>query len=422
MKRIFGLVPNVFFLGLVSLLNDLSSEMIFSVMPVFLTTVLGAPALFLGFLEGFADALASVLRIFSGWWSDKIARRKSIAVAGYTISTLTRGVLAVVTNFWQAFVLRAIDRVGKGVREAPRDALLASSVESHEVGFSFGYHRAMDTIGGILGPVLAIFLLPILGGNFRTLFLISFGFGFLTLLTFFFVKEVHPYTKRESTSSVEYGESNSRFGAGILGAPRISPDGARLTRQLNFSLAHLGVRFRQYLLSVFLFGLGVMPISLMLLIAKDLAFGAGTIPVMYLIYSVSFMIFAVPFGRLSDKIGEVKVIIGGFLAAILAYLILAAFPTLLGVALGFIVFGLYSAMTDGIHRALTSKLVPKEHLAGGQGFIGAAIGFSSLLAGVVGGVLWDAVSPGAAFAYGGACMIVGLFMLLVTFDRGLKTT
>lgn len=393
MRRIFGLVPNVFFLGLVSLLNDLSSEMIFSVMPVFLTTVLGAPALFLGFLEGFADALASVLRIFSGWWSDKIARRKSIAVAGYTISTLTRGALAVVTHFWQAFVLRAIDRVGKGVREAPRDALLASSVESHEVGISFGYHRAMDTIGGILGPVLAIFLLPILGGNFRTLFLISFGFGFFTLLTFFFVKEVN-------------------------GAPKISPDGTRLARQLNFSLVHLSVRFRQYLLSVFLFGLGVMPISLMLLIAKGLAFGAGIIPVMYLIYSISFAIFAVPFGRLSDTIGEVKVIIGGFLAAMLAYWIFATAPTLIGVTLGFVVFGLYGAMTDGIHRALTSKLVPKEHLAGGQGFIGAAIGFSSLLAGVVGGVLWDVVGPGAAFAYGGACMILGLFVFLVTMMRG----
>lgn len=396
MKRLFGLVPNVFFLGLVSLLNDLSSEMIFAVMPVFLTTVLGAPALFLGFLEGFADALASVLRIFSGWYSDKIARRKTIVVTGYALSTFTRGALAVVSNFWQVFVLRAIDRVGKGVREAPRDALLASSVESHEVGFSFGYHRAMDTIGGILGPVLAIFLLPILGGNFRTLFLISFGFGFLTLLTFFFVREVR-------------------------GTINILPDGTRLHRRFSFSFAPFSPRFKRYLLSVFLFGLGVMPISLMLLIAKDLAFGAGTIPVMYLIYSISFAIFAVPFGRLSDKIGEVKVIIGGFLAAILAYLILAAFPTLLGVTLGFIIFGLYGAMTDGVHRALTSKLVPHEHLAGGQGFIGAALGFSSLLAGVVGGILWDAIGPGAAFAYGGACMILGLFAFLIAFGRGLKT-
>lgn len=394
MRRIFGLVPNVFFLGLVSLLNDFSAEMIFAVMPVFLTTVLGAPAVFLGFLEGFADALASVLRIFSGWYSDKIARRKILAVTGYTLSTLTRGALAVVSNFWQVFVLRAVDRVGKGVREAPRDALLASSVEPREVGISFGYHRAMDTVGGIMGPLAAIFLLPLLGGNFRSLFLVSFGLGFLTLLAFFFVREIR----------------------GV----RSAPAGGAAQPPFAFSLKHFSPRFKKYLLSVFLFGLGVMPISLMLLSGRGLGLGQGTIPAMYLVYSVSFVLFAVPFGKLADRIGEVKVIIGGFLVAILAYFVFASMSTLAGVTIGFVVFGIYGAMTDGIHRALTSKLVPAEHLATGQGWINGVVGFSSLFAGIAGGLLWDTFGSGVAFAYGGACMLFGLFMFLFTFGRGLK--
>src|SRR3989344_8324616 len=190
MKRLFGLVPNVFFLGLVSMFNDFSSEMVYAVMPVFLTTVLGASPIFVGFIEGFADALASILKIAGGWFSDRIRRRKRLAVWGYALSTSTRLALSLVTNFWQVFVLRAIDRVGKGLRDAPRDALIAESVDKKEIGKSFGYHRAMDTIGGTLGPLAAVVLLPLLAFNYRNLFIIGFITGFFAIFTFIFVKDV----------------------------------------------------------------------------------------------------------------------------------------------------------------------------------------------------------------------------------------
>lgn len=384
-RRIFGLVPNVFFLGLVSLLNDLSGEMIYAVMPAFLTVVLGAPAFFVGFLEGFADALASVLKIFSGRLSDALRKRKRLVVIGYALSDFTRLLLTFVSNFWQVFVIRIFDRVGKGLRDAPRDALLAESVERAEVGKSFGYTRAMDAIGSTIGPALAIIFLPLLLHNYKGLFFIGFLFGTLAVLTFIFVRE----------SNVA-----SRPRAAISALP------------LTFSLKQFSKTFRFYLSAVFLFGLGVMPISLVLLKSQEAGLGAGAIPAMYLVYNISFVLFAIPFGRLSDRIGEKKVLLGGFFAAILAYLILANFSSLIGITLGFVVFGLYSAMTDGVHRALTSKLVSAGELAAGEGFLSASLGITSLLSGIIGGTLWTVYGPHVAFFYGIVCMVIGLFTLL----------
>lgn len=384
MKRIFGLVPNVFFLGLISLFNDFSSEMVYSVMPAFLTVVLGAPPVFVGFIEGFADALASFLKIFSGWFSDRIGKRKILSVIGYSLSTATRFVLSLVTGFWHVFFLRATDRAGKGLRDAPRDALIAESVAKTEVGKSFGYHRAMDTIGGTLGPLAAVILLPLLAGNFRSLFIVAFFFGILAVFTFIFVRDI-PRPPEKPLPKIPF----------------------------TFSLKAVSKEFKLYLLAVFIFGLGVMPISLMLLQSQALGFDTTSIPLMYFVYSLSFVVFAIPFGHLSDKIGERKVLILGFFTAIMAYGVLAKFATPAGVIVGFLIFGLYSAMTDGVERALASKLVSGKQLATGQGFLNGAVGISSLLAGIIGGAIWTFYGPVAAFIYGTAVMTIGLLIFLI---------
>ncbi|HEY4475708.1 MAG TPA: MFS transporter [Candidatus Paceibacterota bacterium] len=385
MRRILGLIPNVFLLGLVSLFNDFSAEMIYAVMPVFLVGVLGAPPLVLGIIEGFADATASILKIVSGWFSDRFKKRKAISVSGYGLSIITRLGLYFVGNFWQVFAIRVLDRVGKGVRESPRDALLAESVPRAEVGKSFGYLRAMDQVGGILGPLVAIIILPIISYDYRLLFVIGFGIGAFVLLSFLFVKDVKPVS----------GENISK----------VRPP-------LTFSISSFGSDFKIFIASIFLFGLGVMPVSLILLKAQDLSVSGLHIPLMYLIYSVAFAATAIPFGKLSDSIGERKVMVSGFITAIFAYIILGASSGIFGIVLGFVIFGLYSAMTDGVARSIVSKMVSPDTLASGEGFLGAVIGISSLLAGVVGGLLWTAYGAQYAFIYGAAFMILGLIVFL----------
>lgn len=381
MKKILGLAPNVFLLGLVSLFNDFSSEMIYAVMPAFLVGVLGAPAIFVGFLEGFAEALSSVLKIFSGWFSDKIGRRKIIAVSGYSLSTATRFFLASVTNFWQVFILRAIDRVGKGFRDAPRDALLTESVEELELGKSFGFHRTMDTIGSILGPAVAIAVLPIIGYQYPVLFLIAFGAGILGLCTFVFVRE----TKH-----------------------RLIKTGGSVP--FSLSLSGFNRQFKLFLASIFIFGLGLMPTSLVLLKSQESGFDGRAVPLMYLVYSLAFVLFAIPFGRASDRLGEKRVMVWGFLAAMLSYAVFALTGDAAGTVLGFVILGFYSAMTDGVGRAFVSKLVERDKLATGQGFLQAAIGVSSLLAGLLGGAIWTYARPQAAFVYGIVMMTIGLLI------------
>jgi len=384
MAKILGLVPNVFLLGLVSLFNDLSAEMIYAVMPAFLVGVLGAPPLVLGLIEGVADAVASVFKIVSGWFSDRVRRRKVISVSGYGLSILTRLGLTFVANFFQVFLIRVLDRVGKGVRESPRDALLVESVERQDVGRSFGYLRAMDQVGGILGPAAALILLPVIAYDYRLLFLIGFLVGIFVLVSFIFV--------REPKKSVV-------------------PDGAPRP-PLSFSLKAFNKPFKHFIASIFIFGLGAMPISLMLLKAQATGRDGLNIPLMYLIYSVAFAIAAVPFGKLSDRIGERKVMAAGFFLAIIAYLILGRSSSLGFIILGFVIFGLYSAMTDGVGRAIASKLVEPRQLASGEGFLGATLGFASLLAGLAGGLIWTSYGANSAFIYGAIMMTVGLILFV----------
>lgn len=400
-KKILGLRKNVFWLGIVSLFNDFSGEMIYSVMPGFLTVVLGAPPIFVGLIDGFADALASFLKIYSGWLSDKIKKRKFLSVIGYSLSTATRWFLALAGNFWQVFFLRAVDRIGKGLRDSPRDALISESVEPGELGKSFGYHRAMDTVGKVLGPLSAIIILPLILNDYRMLFKIAFVLGIFAVIAFYFVKEINPPAGGEKFGNMEPKDDGIR---------------ARDLKKI-FSLSEYSKEFKLFILSIFIFGLGELPIMLTLLKSKEVGLNGFSIPLMYFVTNVAFVLFAVPAGRISDKIGERKILILGFLAAIIAYVNLAVFKNVYFVILGFIFIGLYSAMTDGVERALASKLVAREKLAAGQGFLNAAIGISTLLSSIIGGGIWTLFGSGPAFAYGIFMMVIGLFAFIVLNKR-----
>lgn len=389
MKRILGTPRNVFLLGLVSFFNDFSAEMIQSVMPIFLKSVLGAPVFFVGLIEGVSDALSSVLKVFSGWVSDRTRKRKLPAVIGYGLAVATRPFLALTTAFSQVFGLRVIDRIGKGLRDAPRDALIVESSQSGELGRSFGVHRALDTLGATLGPLLAFLLLPFLGEGaegMRKLFWVAFFIGLAAIASFVFIKE----------------EKNELPGFAAKKPP------------LDWSLLKKNRKFLFIVLSLFVFGLGTLPIGLLLLKASDVGVPIAQVPLMYFVYSLTFVIAAVPLGKLADTIGERAVIFAGFLIASAAYFALAGTESHAQIAGCFALLGLYSAATDGVQRVLAARYVQKSLLATGQGFINMAIGFSSLGAGVVGGVLWTAYGDYAALLYAAAFSLTGaiLFWML----------
>jgi len=382
--KIFGVRKNIFFLGLVSFFNDFSSEMVQSVMPVFLTVTLGAPAFFVGFIEGVADALSSVFKLISGWMSDKIGKRKKPAVLGYSLSVFTRLFLIIATNFWQVFTLRIIDRIGKGLRDSPRDALISESVPKEELGKSFGFHRAMDTLGATFGPLLAFLIIFFLKDGYRILFLVAFFLGLFAIASFIFVKD----KKIE-----KLGEQKKRI-------------------KLDWKIFKEHKSFIFIVGCLFILGLGALPIGLVLLKAKE-AGSIGQVPLMYFVYSLTFVITAIPLGKLADKIGEKIVIAGGFFLAALSYIGLALSSSLFFIILFFIILGIYSAATDGMQRMLAAKSLHGELVATGQGFLNMALGFSSLGAGIIGGLLWTIINSSAALFYAATASIIGLILFTI---------
>ena len=389
-EKILGVRRNIFFLGLVSFFNDFSAEMVQSVMPVFLTVFLGAPAFFVGLIEGTADALASIFRLISGWMSDKVGQRKRPAILGYSLSTLTRLFLILVTNFWQVFTLRIIDRIGKGFRDSPRDALIAESVPKEELGLSYGFHRAMDTLGATVGPLLGFLIIFWIKDGYRTLFLIAFFLGLFALASFVFVKDVKTKNLQEKAKTIK----------------------------LDWNIFKMHKNFIFIVGSLFIFGLGTLPIGLVLLKAKD-AGSIADVPLMYFVYSLTFVIASVPLGKLADKIGEKAVIAIGFAMAIIAYIGLALDFSLWPIGLFFIILGIYSAATDGMQRMLAAKSVDRELVATGQGFLNMALGFSSLGAGIIGGLLWTKFSAESALIYAAILSTIGL-VLFIALSKKLR--
>ncbi|MCL5261882.1 MAG: MFS transporter [Patescibacteria group bacterium] len=392
-KRIFGLHRNVFLLGLVSFFNDASNQMIQSVMPAYLSLVLGIPPFFVGLIEGFADAVASFTRIFSGWFSDRIKRRKLPSALGYALSVATRPFFTIISGFKDAFLLRVIDRAGKGFREPPRDALIVESVHKNDLGISFGFQRAMDAAGALIGPLLAIWFFKLYDGDYGRFFLVSFWVGLLSILAYSFVREAK---KPISTEAV-------------------------IKEKLDIQLLKRNKELLFFITSVFIFGLGELPIALMLLRPLEIGIKVGNVPLMYFLYGLTFTLTAIPFGKWSSKVGERIVITVGFLASIAAYLVLATTGTLWPTVLAFALYGLYPAATEGAGRVLTAKLVEPQLLATGEGFLNAAIGFSSLLAGLIGGILWTKLGAQTAFIYGATMSFSGLVIFsLVSFNGFFK--
>lgn len=366
MRKLFGVEKNVFFMGLVSFFNDVSNEMILSVFPAFFSSVLKSGAASLGMIEGVADGLANITKVFSGRLSDRTERRKAMAFLGYCISVATRPFYLTSTTAAHILGIRVADRLGKGIREAPRDALLSLSSSGARVGRSFGFHRAMDSLGAILGPLIAFLILSKAPEAFDTVFITAFIAGLLALFSFVFIRDIHA----------------AAAGDGV--------------RRLHLKLKAHTKEFRRFLVIIFLLSLANLPVALLLLRTQDVGLEISFIPLFYLFFNVSFTLFAYRAGRLADRVGDKPVILGGYLLVALAYLLMMYAHTLAALAIGFILLGIGYAFTDGVQRSFAARLTDASERGSAYGLLHAAVGFGVLISGVVGGLLWQAYGATAA--------------------------
>ncbi|MDH4222269.1 MAG: MFS transporter [candidate division Zixibacteria bacterium] len=384
---LWGIKKNIFFLGLVSFLTDVSSDMIYPLLPVFLTDVLGASRVFVGLIEGIAESTASLLKIFSGWFSDKIGKRKPVVILGYSLSSLSKPLLALVTSGWQVLFLRFGDRVGKGLRTSPRDALIAESSSETKRGTSFGLHRAMDSAGAIFGPLLAFLLLPLLNENYRHLFLLaSIPAFFSVLVLFFWVREAKERKRAE-------------------------------TSQTKKAFAFDG-KFKLFILVVAVFTLGNSSDAFLFLRANGLGIKLVFVPLLWGLFNLVYTLSSTPAGILSDRIGRRKVILMGFAIYGFSYFGFAFATSSIHIWLLFALYGLYYGLADGALRAFVADLVKEEDKRGtAYGFYHGAVGLCTLPASLILGYLWQTFSAGVAFSFGAVLAILAGMIFYSGFFR-----
>ena len=382
-KRFWGLTPNVFFLGIVSLLTDVSSEMIFTLVPLFLCNVLGAGATMVGLVGGLSEGTDAILRIFSGWFSDRIGKRKSLAVLGYSISTIAKPFMYMASNWGAVLAIRFSDRVGKGVRTSPRDALVADSVSAEERGRGFGLHRAMDTFGAVLGLAIAAIIIYSVQGGGLGLSLKAYQWlvvvGVVPAVLAVFVLLVFVREPKKSSS------------------PRT---GSRYRFTWRGLTAGFDTRFKLFLAIMAVFTLGNSSDFFVILRAQNLEVPLIHVVMMLVLFNVTYAATSLPAGVLSDKLGRRRVITFGWLIYALVYLGFALASSLWQVWLLFAVYGIYYGVVEGVARAFVADLVPEGKRGTAYGLYHGVVGLALLLASLIAGWLWDTVNPSAPFFFG----------------------
>ncbi len=392
-ESMFRKVPfTVFILGLVSLFNDTASEMIYPIIPIFLTSVLGAPVAIVGLIEGIAEGLASFTKFIFGYWSDRVGTRKIFVLNGYSFTSIAKLLIGLAPSWPLVLFARAFDRLGKGLRTAPRDSLLLQNTSSTNRGFIFGFHRALDSLGAVIGPLFALLFLSVFHDNIRTIFFIAFIPGVIGIvLLALFVKE----KKRQSGASPHLW---SRL-------PRSFQDLAMTVRKSNQSL-------NLFFIMSIIFSLGNSSNAFLILRAKDLGFTTALVIVLYVTYNVAQALLATPAGQLADKIGARRVYGAGLIIFALVYLGfgLTKNPAILWLL--FPIYGMYIAFTDGVSKAYISEFITEETSGSYFGLYDTGVSIAIFLASLVGGILWSLFTPSATFYYGAAMALLAFAVLL----------
>lgn len=390
-----GLTRNVVILGFVSLLNDAASEMIYPLLPVFLTAVLGAGPAAVGVIEGIAESTASFIKLYSGFLSDRVHRRRGWIIAGYAISNIIRPLIALAASWLHVLVLRFSDRVGKGLRTSPRDALIADSTPVESRGLAFGFHRAMDHGGAIIGPLFATWLLLLLRNDLKQVFLLSFLPGLIAVLLLLFGLRESAVADRTQRGAVPF--------------------------HFRTAWGQMSGGYRKYLLIILVFTLGNSTDAFLLLRAQALGVPVELLPALWVALHVVKMAFSVPGGVLSDRVGRKQVIIGGWFVYALVYAGFAVADSLWHAWALFGVYGIYFGLTEGVEKALVADFAP-SHLRGSAfGLYHLTVGLGAFPASLAFGLIWQRFGAGTAFFFGaGLALIAGLLLMILPAPQGSK--
>lgn len=390
---------NVWAVGLTSFFMDVSSEMVLNILPLFLANVLGVKTNIIGLIEGLAEATASILKLFSGWLSDKLGERKWLAVAGYGLSALSKPFFYFANSWGLVAGVRWADRVGKGIRTAPRDALVADSVTKETRGLAFGFHRAMDTAGAMVGLLIAVLVVWLAQKNtpalakstFQTVVLLSLFPAVLAVLSLIWGANNVPVTSKRA-------------------APK-------------FSLRGMGKPFTTFLVITSIFTLGNSSDAFLVLRAQNLGISVTGILIMLALFNLIYALVSTPAGSLSDRVGRRRVIIGGWLVYAAIYLGFALAQAAWQVWALYVAYGLYYGLAHGSANALVADLAP-EHLRGGAyGTYNAVIGALAFPASFIAGLLWQGAGgwsgfgPAAPFLFGGSLALVAAFLMAFWMPR-----
>lgn len=386
-KGFFGFNRNILFTGLISFLTDTSVKMVYSVMPMFLMSI-GASKTSLSLIEGIAESTASILKSFSGFWSDRIGKNKPFMLIGYGISAIIIPLYSLAISPLQVLYFRFAERVGKGIRTSPRDSLIAASVLNGKTGKSFGLQKAMDNSGAIVGPFVAFIFMLLIPGDYRLIFLFA-GLPALAglLVIIFGIKEAK--IKEENLFK-------------------------------KFSFKDFPRRYYLFLSIVFIFTLGNSTDALLMVKANEVGVKIAFVPLVYLATNLVSVIFSVPMGALSDKIGKERVLIAGYIVYSIVYFGFGITGNVAIIIFLFVTYGLYSAMTDGVQKAFISDIIGKNKKGTGLGIYNMLIGITLFPASLVAGILYDRVNSKIPFYFGAATAIVSAILLtvyLITFDR-----
>ena len=385
-----GITRNVFVLSLVSLCTDISSEMIYPLVPLFLTGALGAPATVLGLIEGLGEATANVLKLVSGRFTDRQGRHRAWVFAGYGLSALAKPMLALAAVWPLVLLARLVDRVGKGTRTTPRDALIAASSDPATRGRAFGFHRSMDTAGAVIGPLAGVGLLAVTAHNYRLIFLLA---TVPAVIGVSLIGRVHA-PRRAQAQATAIGET-----------------------PVPFSYRRAPAEYRRFIVIGLLFALGNSSDAFLILRAHSLGLGALAVVLAYAVYNVVYAATGWPAGILSDRLGRRDVLVAGYLLFALVYGGLGLATGALMVWPLFALYGLYIALTEGVTKAYLSDLVPEEQRGGALGLYAAATGLVALASSLLAGLLWDHVAPAAPFDLGGVTALLAAAALIAIVPR-----